>query len=65
MRILRGKGTIHYHETCPERLMPSRPIERMKEAARDAEKEAEIIEIRKIKSYSPGVWHVVVDVTIS
>ncbi len=65
MRILRGKGIIHYHETCPERLMPGRPEERVREVARGAGKEAEILGVRKIKSYSPGVWHVVVDAAIS
>jgi len=65
IRILRGKGMIHYHETCPEKLMQERPLARVKEAAMDAGKHIEIIEIRKIKSYSPGVWHVVIDVAIS
>ncbi len=64
MRILRGKGIIHYHETCPERLMLERPAERVRGAARDAGKEAEILGMRKIKSYAPGVWHVVVDARI-
>jgi tRNA wybutosine-synthesizing protein 2 len=64
MRILRGKGIIHYHETCPERLLGERPVERVREAARDAGKEAEILGMRRIKSYAPGVEHVVVDARI-
>ncbi|MBA3044969.1 MAG: class I SAM-dependent methyltransferase family protein [Euryarchaeota archaeon] len=65
MRILREKGTIHYHETCPEKLLQERPMTRVKEAASDAGKKTEVLGMRKIKSYSPGVWHVVVDVAIS
>lgn len=64
MQILRGKGIIHYHETCPERLIPERPVARIKLAAEEAGKKAEILNTRIIKSYSPGVNHVVVDVRI-
>lgn len=64
MRILRGKGIIHYHETCPNRLMPERPVERVAQAAEEAGKDAEIMFIRRVKSYSPGVEHVVVDAKI-
>ncbi len=64
MRILRGKGIIHYHETCPNRLLPKRPRERVREAARDAGKEAEILGMVRVKSYAPGVEHVVVDAEI-
>ncbi|KYK25668.1 MAG: hypothetical protein AYK23_03455 [Candidatus Proteinoplasmatales archaeon SG8-5] len=61
MRILRGKGIIHYHETCPDRLMPDRPLERVEEAAENEGKQVEILNIKTIKSYAPGVSHVVVD----
>jgi tRNA wybutosine-synthesizing protein 2 len=65
IRILRGKGVIHYHETCPNRLMPARPQERVKLAAREGGKEAEILQMKRIKSYAPGVEHVVIDARIS
>jgi tRNA wybutosine-synthesizing protein 2 len=65
MKILRGKGIIHYHETCPERLLAERPLERVREAAREAGKDAEILGMKRIKSYAPGVEHVVVDAAIS
>lgn len=64
MRILKGKGIIHYHETCPERLMPERPVERVRKAAEEAGKEAEIVNTRVIKSYAPGVSHIVIDALI-
>jgi tRNA wybutosine-synthesizing protein 2 len=58
-------GIIHYHETTPESMVFSRPVERIETAALKAGKTVEILDCRKIKKYSPGVWHVVVDARIS
>ena len=60
-RALKGNGTIHYHETCPEKLLPDRPILRIKAAAKEHGYEMEGYTFRKVKSYAPGVLHVVVD----
>lgn len=59
---LNKNGIIHYHETVPEKLMDSRPIKRIKEAA--GEREVQLLNIQKIKRYSPGVIHVVIDVQL-
>lgn len=55
-------GILHYHETVPEKLMDSRPIERIVAAADG--RGVEILKTNKIKKYSPGVWHVVIDARI-
>jgi len=55
-------GILHYHETVPEKLMNSRPYERIAKSAND--REVEIIATNIIKKYSPGVVHVVVDAKI-
>ena len=55
-------GVIHYHETVPEKLMSSRPVERI--IAQAGNRDVELIKINKIKKYAPGVEHVVVDVRI-
>ena len=55
-------GIIHYHETVPEKLMNTRPIERIKNNA--GNREVELLKINKIKKYSPGVEHVVIDARI-
>ena len=55
-------GTIHYHETVPEKLIDTRPISRIRQASGD--REVELLKINKIKKYSPGVWHVVIDASI-
>ncbi|MEE0934596.1 MAG: class I SAM-dependent methyltransferase family protein [Methanobrevibacter sp.] len=56
-------GIIHYHETVPEKLMNSRPVERIISQAGD--RDVEVLKINKIKKYAPGVEHVVVDARIS
>ena len=50
------------NETVPEKLMNSRPIERIISEA--GNRPVELLEINKIKKYSPGVWHVVIDARI-
>jgi len=63
-RILKGRGVIHYHETCPLRLLPSRPLARVMEAVEHEGLRCRNLDIRTVKSYSPGVHHVVVDADI-
>lgn len=55
-------GILHYHETVPEKLIESRPIERIISEADG--REVELLKINKVKKYSPGVWHVVIDARI-
>lgn len=57
-------GILHYHETVPENLAKTRPQERIKKAAESLGKKVEILETRRIKKYSPGVLHVVVDARV-
>jgi len=63
IRALRGEGIIHYHESTPEVVL-DRPVERVKKAAEMEGKRVKILEFRKVKNYSPGVLHVVVDAFI-
>ena len=56
-------GVIHFHEAVPEAI-EERPARRLIEAAAKLGRKAEITAIRRIKKYSPGVWHVVVDARI-
>jgi len=62
--IKKEGGVIHYHESVPEKLLPERPIARIREAAKNKGRKVEILGYRRIKKYSPGVWHVVVDARI-
>ncbi len=60
IRALREGGWIHYHESVPEQII-ERPVRRVISAARAEGKEVRIENVRKVKNYSPGVVHVVVD----
>ena len=62
VRLLKSKGVLHYHETCPCDLLPDRPVSRITEAMNGGD--VEVLGMREVKSYSPGVSHVVVDARI-
>lgn len=65
IRALREDGgVIHYHESVPEVII-NRPIERIKKACEKLGKKVEILNFRKVKNYSPGVLHMVVDAYVS
>ncbi len=65
MNSINDGGIIHYHETVPEKLIESRPYNRIKEAAiNGGMSEVEVLNIQYIKKYSPGVAHIVVDTKI-
>jgi len=57
-------GTVHMHEATPEDLLWDRPVSRLREAAADRDRELEVLDRRKVKSHSEGVWHVVVDARV-
>ncbi|MDW7733555.1 MAG: class I SAM-dependent methyltransferase family protein [Methanolobus sp.] len=59
--IKKDGGMLHYHETTPESLVFERPVSRIREAALRGGRQVEVRECRRVKKYSPGVWHVVVD----
>lgn len=62
--LKKGGGILHYHETVPEHLAKTRPQERIRKIAGSVGKKVEILETRRIKKYSPGVLHVVVDARV-
>ncbi len=60
---LDGEGWIHYHEAVPERII-RRPVRRVERAAERMHAKLIEVSMRKVKNYSPGVYHVVVDARI-
>jgi tRNA wybutosine-synthesizing protein 2 len=60
--LVKDGGIIHYHETCPNDLLPGRPLQRLHEAVPQGR--LEILRSKEIKSYAPGVSHVVVDARV-
>ena len=64
-RVLKPEGTIHYHEACPNELVESRPWSAVRLAARKAGRRVQLLQLRHLKSYAPGVSHVVADAKIT
>lgn len=64
MRVIGEEGVIHYHEACPNELLPERPTSNVQKAAESEGRRVEILQLRTIKSYAPGVSHVVLDVHV-
>jgi tRNA wybutosine-synthesizing protein 2 len=62
--LKREGGIIHYHEKCPNDILPDRPVANVKREAVKQDRSMEILKIRTVKSYAPGVSHVVLDVGI-
>lgn len=58
-----NEGIIHYHESVPEKIKSTRPINRIKEVAKGMS--VELLNEKVIKKYSPGVVHLVIDVKIT
>jgi tRNA wybutosine-synthesizing protein 2 len=65
MRVIGEKGIVHYHETCPNELLMERPVSTVNSIAKSEGRTAEILNQRTIKSYAPGVSHIVLDVLVS
>jgi len=63
IRALDGSGIIHYHESTPE-VVIDRPVRRVEKACSRMGKRCKILNFRKVKNYSPGVYHVVVDAKV-
>jgi len=59
--VIQEGGIVHLHEATPEALAPDRPIERLRTAAAESDREITVLETRRVKGYSEGVAHVVVD----
>ncbi len=58
-------GIIHYHENYPNELLPAAPFENLKKIAEKQGKKVKLLNFKNVKSYAPGVSHVVLDVEVS
>jgi len=61
---LRPGGILHYHQTVPSWKYPDAAAKDVIDAAASLGRRAEILRCIKIKKYSPGVVHAVVDAVI-
>jgi len=65
LKVLKGEGVLHYHEACPNELIDTRPLATVSAAASGAGLDVELLRHHRLKSYAPGVSHVVLDVKVS
>ncbi|GKZ15102.1 class I SAM-dependent methyltransferase family protein [Haladaptatus sp. T7] len=64
LAALEPGGVVHMHETTPENRLWERPVSRLESAAHEHRRDVEILDTRRVKSHSEGVWHVVVDARV-
>jgi tRNA wybutosine-synthesizing protein 2 len=64
LEAVKPGGVVHMHEATPDAVVFERPIERLESAAAEAGRSVEILDTRRVKGYSEGVAHVVVDARI-
>lgn len=66
MAALRPEGgRIHFHDAMPVEAVLTRPVEELARAAHGAGRELKGVEARVVKSYAPGIAHVVADARVS
>jgi tRNA wybutosine-synthesizing protein 2 len=61
---LRPGGALHYHQTVPEKLYPQELEKDLTEAAKRAGRKIKIERCARVKKYSPGMLHAVVDARV-
>lgn len=64
IQALRPGGILHYHQTIPSWKFPDAAIGDVSKAAKALGLSAEILGCTRVKKYSPGVVHAVVDARI-
>jgi tRNA wybutosine-synthesizing protein 2 len=64
IRALRSGGVLHYHQTVPERLYPTALEKEVEAAAIREGRYARVLRKGKVKKYSPGMLHAVLDARI-
>jgi tRNA wybutosine-synthesizing protein 2 len=64
IQALRPGGILHYHQTIPSQMHPAQAVRDVTDAAKVLGRRAEILQCVRVKKYSPGVVHTVVDARI-
>jgi tRNA wybutosine-synthesizing protein 2 len=65
MRVISPNGgTIHCHTACPLEVIPDRPEGVVTSAEGSSGRKVRSKVIRPIKSYAPGVEHMVIDIVL-
>jgi len=57
-------GVIHYHTVCLQEMHPEKPLQLIEKTANNYQRNVDLLACRVIKSYAPGVNHVVLDILV-
>ncbi len=57
-------GIIHFHNVCSDELFPETPLKIVEKTADKYKRNVELLTSRVIKSYAPGISHVVLDIRV-
>ena len=57
-------GIVHYHDVCPEELLPEKTLQMVEKTANKYKRSIDLLSCLIIKSYAPGMNHVVLDVRV-
>jgi tRNA wybutosine-synthesizing protein 2 len=61
---LAPRGTLHVHAAVPEPELWDRPVSRLREGCEQAGRAVEVLDRRRVKSHSEGVFHVALDARV-
>lgn len=64
LKFAKKKTIIHYHDTFSEDELWNKPIAVLEKFCKKYGYFVKVLEKRKVKSYAPKVWHVVLDVQV-
>ncbi len=65
IELLRRGGILHLHAIMPIEEMHDEPHRFVTNATRQSTRRAEVLTVHKVKSYAPGIAHVVTDVRVN
>lgn len=57
-------GMLHYHARVPVELIPQQPLVQIENVVMRCHRSVELVHTELVKSYAPGIDHVVLDVRI-
>lgn len=59
-----NKGIIHFHEKYPEKIALDEVFDKFEKKAKKFNRKINLLDLRKIKSYAPGISHYVFDIKV-
>jgi len=57
-------GIIHYHDICPDSITPEKSLKKIKKSADKYKIKIDLLKFKVIKSYAPGISHIVLDIRV-